>query len=90
MNRIARQSKRAQLCGLFNHRAALGLVFGHCLLPLPQAFLFLFEQRFGTFLGLMRMHAISTAFDVICSFGSEFGEIPVTSLEPPAHCGVAG
>jgi hypothetical protein len=51
---IASQSERAQPRSLFPNRAQLGLVLGHCLLPLTQLLFFL-EQSFGAPMRLIQI-----------------------------------
>jgi len=53
---VSSQPKRPQARGLFAHRLQFGLVLGHCLLGLVRLLFFL-EQRFGTAVCLVGIHA---------------------------------
>src|SRR5215471_2521309 len=53
---VSSQPKRPQARGFFAHRLQFGLVLGHCLLGLVRLLFFL-EQRFGTAVCLVSIHA---------------------------------
>src|SRR5262249_30050827 len=73
---VASQPKRPQARGLFAHRMQFGLVLGHCLLG-PTQLLFFFEQRLGTAVCLVGIHA---QYETPC-------KSPGEDLDPPVtHC----